>query len=293
MTLVPSTGGAFQIEVDGDVIWERKRDGGFPDVKTLKQRVRDAIDPERDLGHVDRSTRGDRANEARPGHQGPDCDHGAAPRAGERLSVGPEAGLSLHRPLHDRRSLRGRRCDRARRLRGPEGRAGRPPSAGRLPRADGVGGRPLRIPRRGGGDHHQAHPPPSAHLRRPRPLECRGGQGALGRDQGWRRRRSGRRAAPRTARREEHEPGCSRRRAGRPPRARPRREAAEEGRQGRLRLERSARGPGEDPRGDRRDRGGAGKAGARRPTGSRTRSATCSSPSPTSPAISTSNRRRR
>jgi selenoprotein W-related protein len=54
VTLVPSTGGAFQIEVDGDVIWERKRDGGFPDVKALKQRVRDRIDPNRDLGHLDR-----------------------------------------------------------------------------------------------------------------------------------------------------------------------------------------------------------------------------------------------
>jgi len=55
VTLIPSTGGAFQIEVDGDVIWERKRDGGFPDVKALKQRVRDRISPERDLGHVDRA----------------------------------------------------------------------------------------------------------------------------------------------------------------------------------------------------------------------------------------------
>ncbi len=54
VALRPATGGAFQIEVDGEVIWERKRDGGFPDVKTLKQRVRDKLAPERDLGHVDR-----------------------------------------------------------------------------------------------------------------------------------------------------------------------------------------------------------------------------------------------
>ena len=54
VTLIPSTGGAFQIEVDGEIVWERKRDGGFPDVKALKQRVRDRISPERDLGHVDR-----------------------------------------------------------------------------------------------------------------------------------------------------------------------------------------------------------------------------------------------
>ena len=40
-------------------IWERKRDGGFPDVKALKQLVRDRLDPDRDLGHLDRSHRRD------------------------------------------------------------------------------------------------------------------------------------------------------------------------------------------------------------------------------------------
>ncbi|HTJ56598.1 MAG TPA: SelT/SelW/SelH family protein [Devosiaceae bacterium] len=54
LTLVPGTGGVFEISVDGALIWERKRDGGFPDVKTLKQLVRDRIDPDRDLGHIDR-----------------------------------------------------------------------------------------------------------------------------------------------------------------------------------------------------------------------------------------------
>lgn len=54
VALVPGTGGTFQIEVAGELVWDRKRDGGFPDVKALKQRVRDRIDPERDLGHVDR-----------------------------------------------------------------------------------------------------------------------------------------------------------------------------------------------------------------------------------------------
>ncbi|KKC31493.1 SelT/SelW/SelH family protein [Devosia psychrophila] len=51
--LVPATGGIFEIALDGEVIWERKRDGGFPDVKQLKQMVRDRIDPERSLGHTD------------------------------------------------------------------------------------------------------------------------------------------------------------------------------------------------------------------------------------------------
>jgi selenoprotein W-related protein len=55
--LVPGTGGIFTITIDELLVWERKRDGGFPDVKVLKQLVRDRIDPERDLGHIDRHGR--------------------------------------------------------------------------------------------------------------------------------------------------------------------------------------------------------------------------------------------
>jgi selenoprotein W-related protein len=55
VTLVPGTGGIFVIDVDEVVVWDRKADGGFPDAAVLKQRVRDRIDPERDLGHADRA----------------------------------------------------------------------------------------------------------------------------------------------------------------------------------------------------------------------------------------------
>ena len=59
VTLVPGeTGGIFEIAVAGQEIWERKRDGGFPDAKELKARLRDVIEPEKDLGHIDRSTKG-------------------------------------------------------------------------------------------------------------------------------------------------------------------------------------------------------------------------------------------
>lgn len=54
VTLVPGTGGIFEIRIDDELIWERKRDGGFPDARQLKQLVRDRVDPERDLGHIDR-----------------------------------------------------------------------------------------------------------------------------------------------------------------------------------------------------------------------------------------------
>lgn len=52
--LEPGNGGVFRILCDGRQIWERKADGGFPEAKVLKQRVRDQIDPGRDLGHNDR-----------------------------------------------------------------------------------------------------------------------------------------------------------------------------------------------------------------------------------------------
>lgn len=55
VTLVPGTGGIFEIRLDGDLLWERKRDGGFPDSATLKRLVRDCIDPDRALGHLDRN----------------------------------------------------------------------------------------------------------------------------------------------------------------------------------------------------------------------------------------------
>jgi selenoprotein W-related protein len=54
LTLIPGHGGIFEVTVDGALIWERKRDGGFPDAKELKKRLRDVIAPARDLGHIDR-----------------------------------------------------------------------------------------------------------------------------------------------------------------------------------------------------------------------------------------------
>ena len=45
VTLVPGHGGIFEIRLGDELIWERKRDGGFPDVRALKRMVRDRIDP--------------------------------------------------------------------------------------------------------------------------------------------------------------------------------------------------------------------------------------------------------
>lgn len=54
VTLTPdTTGGVFEVRLDGDVIWSRKAEGRFPETKELKQRVRDLIAPDLSLGHSD------------------------------------------------------------------------------------------------------------------------------------------------------------------------------------------------------------------------------------------------
>ncbi|KAI0550118.1 hypothetical protein F4679DRAFT_544055 [Xylaria curta] len=78
VALQPATGGIFVVEIyyadptsttlatatiiqadptptsQHRVLWDRKVDGGFPETKELKRRVRDVIEPDRNLGHVDR-----------------------------------------------------------------------------------------------------------------------------------------------------------------------------------------------------------------------------------------------
>ncbi len=55
VTLIPGDGGIFEVRIAGDrMIWSRKVNGGFPDIKQLKQLVRDAIAPDKDLGHSDK-----------------------------------------------------------------------------------------------------------------------------------------------------------------------------------------------------------------------------------------------
>lgn len=54
VALLPGSGGVFEVHVDDHLIWSRKTEGRFPEAAELKQRVRDIIDPSRDLGHSDR-----------------------------------------------------------------------------------------------------------------------------------------------------------------------------------------------------------------------------------------------
>ena len=53
LTLKPGSGGIFEIHVNGKRIWSRKEKGGFPDIRELKQLVRNEVSPDRSLGHTD------------------------------------------------------------------------------------------------------------------------------------------------------------------------------------------------------------------------------------------------
>ena len=54
LSLIPATGGLFEVIANGNVVWSRKDVGRFPEITELKQVVRDAIAPEKQLGHADK-----------------------------------------------------------------------------------------------------------------------------------------------------------------------------------------------------------------------------------------------
>jgi selenoprotein W-related protein len=55
VALIPGTGGVFEVRVDDALLWSRKEQGRFPDIKELKQLVRDRIAPDKPLGHSESS----------------------------------------------------------------------------------------------------------------------------------------------------------------------------------------------------------------------------------------------
>jgi selenoprotein W-related protein len=55
VTLVPSeVSGRYTIIIDNIVLFDRKTEGRFPEIKELKQLVRDKVNPEKSLGHSDK-----------------------------------------------------------------------------------------------------------------------------------------------------------------------------------------------------------------------------------------------
>ncbi|KAF2430244.1 hypothetical protein EJ08DRAFT_589404 [Tothia fuscella] len=67
VALIPATGGIFTVVLTYEskveivsvkgvrtvLLWDRKSEGGFPETKILKQRVRNYLDPSKNLGHSD------------------------------------------------------------------------------------------------------------------------------------------------------------------------------------------------------------------------------------------------
>jgi selenoprotein W-related protein len=57
VSLLPNNkrpGGAFEIRVNGEMVYSRREMKRFPEMKELKQLVRNVIAPEKDLGHSDK-----------------------------------------------------------------------------------------------------------------------------------------------------------------------------------------------------------------------------------------------
>jgi selenoprotein W-related protein len=54
LALIPGSGGVWELRIDGVTVWSRAARGGFPEIKELKQLVRDHIAPGKTLGHTDR-----------------------------------------------------------------------------------------------------------------------------------------------------------------------------------------------------------------------------------------------
>ena len=50
VALLPGAGGIFEVRLDEELVWSRAARGRFPEMKELKQLVRDRVAPGRDLG---------------------------------------------------------------------------------------------------------------------------------------------------------------------------------------------------------------------------------------------------
>ncbi|KAL1742429.1 Rdx family-domain-containing protein [Schizophyllum fasciatum] len=81
ITLIPrnteKTAGRFRVWLitapeSPKLMWDRKTEGGFPELKVLKQRIRDVIQPGKSLGHSDNN------QECKTGE---DCGKAEAPNA--------------------------------------------------------------------------------------------------------------------------------------------------------------------------------------------------------------------
>src|SRR6476469_6409591 len=55
VALLPGEGGTFEVRADGEKLLSQSERGRFPEIKELKQLVRDRVAPEKNLGHSERT----------------------------------------------------------------------------------------------------------------------------------------------------------------------------------------------------------------------------------------------
>ncbi|KXN67263.1 hypothetical protein CONCODRAFT_87064 [Conidiobolus coronatus NRRL 28638] len=53
LALIPGPSGTFKVVVNGELVFDRKVEGRFPEMKEVKQLVRNQIAPDLKLGHSD------------------------------------------------------------------------------------------------------------------------------------------------------------------------------------------------------------------------------------------------
>ncbi len=46
--------GRYTVFINQNIVFDRKREGRFPEIKELKQLIRDEVDPDKSLGHSDK-----------------------------------------------------------------------------------------------------------------------------------------------------------------------------------------------------------------------------------------------
>lgn len=57
VTLQPGVvAGRYQVRLEDEILFDRKTTGRFPEIKELKQLVRDRVAPEKSLGHSDKAS---------------------------------------------------------------------------------------------------------------------------------------------------------------------------------------------------------------------------------------------
>ena len=47
--------GRYTVFINQNILFDRKREGRFPEIKELKQLVRDQVDPQKNLGHSEKN----------------------------------------------------------------------------------------------------------------------------------------------------------------------------------------------------------------------------------------------